>query len=116
MADFVEIGKTGDLANGKMKEISVKDQNLLLSNINGKYYATAARCTHMGGNLSLGELKGAIVTCPRHKSQFNLTDGSVVRWMSGSGLISGVGKLIKKPTALKTYEVKVENGKISVKI
>ena len=61
-------------------------------------------------------LAGTIVTCPRHQSQFDLKDGKVVRWLKGSGFTSVIGKLMKQPTSLKTYEVKVENGTIFVKV
>ena len=99
-----------------MKEVSVQGQGILLAYVNGKYYATAGRCPHMGGNLSRGKLEGIVVTCPLHKSQFDLSDGKVVRWLSGSGFVSGIGGLMKKPINLKTYEVKVENEKIFAKI
>jgi 3-phenylpropionate/trans-cinnamate dioxygenase ferredoxin subunit len=116
MADFIEIGKTKELADGTMKEVSIQGQNILLAHIGDKYYATASRCPHMGGNLSKGKLEGTIVTCPRHGSQFDLKDGRVIRWLKGSGVISAIGKVMKRPTNLKAYVAKVENGKIFVKI
>ena len=116
MADFTEIGKANELNEGTMKEVSVQGQNILLAYIGGKYYAVDSRCPHMGGNLSQGKLEGTVVTCPRHQSQFDLKDGKVVRWLKGSGFTSVIGKLMKQPTSLKTYEVKVENGTIFVKV
>ncbi len=40
MTDFIEVGKTGELADEAMKEVSAKRQNILLAFIGGKYYAT----------------------------------------------------------------------------
>jgi 3-phenylpropionate/trans-cinnamate dioxygenase ferredoxin subunit len=48
-------------------------------NIDGKFYATQADCTHEGGGLNEGVLEGEIVTCPVHGSCFNVRTGQVVR-------------------------------------
>jgi 3-phenylpropionate/trans-cinnamate dioxygenase ferredoxin subunit len=116
MADFVTIGTVNDLAPGTMKEVTVGGAPVLLAKIGDKFYATQGRCPHMGGILAKGTLEGSVVTCPRHKSQFALTDGRVIRWMKGSGLVATIGKTLKSPRGLKTYELKIENGNIQVKI
>lgn len=116
MAEFVEAGSIDDISSGEMREISVSGQEILLANIDGKYYAAANRCPHRGGKLSEGKLEGAIVTCPLHGSQFDLTSGKVVRWLKGSGVVSAIGKIAKHPTDLETYRTQIENGKILVKI
>ena len=116
MADFIEAGLANELAEGKMKEVSIQGQNILLAYSGGKYYAAQGRCPHMGGILSQGKLAGTIVTCPRHQSQFDLRDGKVVRWLKGSGFLSAIGKAMKQPANLKTYEVKIEGDRIFVKI
>ncbi len=116
MADFVVIGKRGELADDSMKEISIEGKNILLAFIGGKYYVTASRCPHMGGNLSDCKLEGTVVTCPMHGSQFDLKDGSVVRWLKGSGIMSALGKATKSPKSLVTYEVKIEGDNILAKI
>ena len=41
-------------------------------------------CSHAGGPLSEGELKGDTITCPWHFSTFSITDGSVVHGPAGS--------------------------------
>ncbi|MDD4876677.1 MAG: hypothetical protein PHQ86_06090, partial [Dehalococcoidales bacterium] len=62
------------------------------------------------------KLEGTIVTCPRHGSQFELNDGSVVRWSKGSGFFSRLGKAIKSPSPLSKYNVQVVNNKILVEV
>jgi 3-phenylpropionate/trans-cinnamate dioxygenase ferredoxin subunit len=66
----------------------------------------------MGGDLSKGTLKGTIVTCPRHRAQFDLMDGHVIRWTDWSGLELKLAKLVIPPKPLKTHEVKIEEDKI----
>ena len=116
MADFIKVATTNELAPGKMKEVTVAGVPVLLARIEDQYYATQGRCPHMGGILAQGKLEGAVVTCPKHNSQFAITDGRVIRWLKGAGLIAAIGKTLKSPRALKTYPVKTENGDIMVKI
>ncbi|MBN1644351.1 MAG: Rieske 2Fe-2S domain-containing protein [Dehalococcoidales bacterium] len=112
MADFIVIGKTGELADGTIKEISVHGENILLAFTGGRYYAATSRCTHAGGNLAKGKLEGTVVTCPVHGSRFDLKDGSVVHWWIKSAL----GKILRSPKPLSTYEVKIEGNNILVGI
>lgn len=116
MADYIKVGAASELTPGTMKEVTVENVQVLLARIGDKFYATQGRCPHMGGILANGVLEGAVVTCPRHKSQFSVTDGKVIRWMKGAGLAAAVGKTLKSPRGLKTYLVKVENGNIMVKV
>jgi nitrite reductase/ring-hydroxylating ferredoxin subunit len=66
-----------DLQPGQMKLLSLDGQRVLAYNIDGEYYATSEECTHVGGPLSEGELKGNEVVCPWHYSCFRVTDGAV---------------------------------------
>jgi 3-phenylpropionate/trans-cinnamate dioxygenase ferredoxin subunit len=116
MGDLVQVDKTGGLADGTMKSVLVKGREILLARVADEYYAADNLCPHMGGKLSQGKLEGTVVTCPRHGSQFDLTDGRVVRWLKGSGLISRVGKVLKPARSLVTYNVKVEDDRVMIEI
>jgi nitrite reductase/ring-hydroxylating ferredoxin subunit len=48
-------------------------------NVDGKFCATQATCTHRGAPLSPAKLEGSTVTCPLHGSQFNVCTGAVLR-------------------------------------
>ena len=113
---YVAIGKIGQLADGSMKEVTVNGHQILIARIGDSLYAADSRCPHMGGKLADGRLEGTTVTCPRHGSRFDLVDGSVVRWLQGSGLLSRIGGALKSPRPLKTYNVKVENDEILVEV
>jgi 3-phenylpropionate/trans-cinnamate dioxygenase ferredoxin subunit len=65
-----------DLQPGQMKLVSLNGQRVLAYNIGGELYATSEECTHVGGPLSEGELKGDEVVCPWHYSCFRVTDGA----------------------------------------
>jgi 3-phenylpropionate/trans-cinnamate dioxygenase ferredoxin subunit len=116
MGKLIRVASIDDLSEGTMKKYQVQDTEILIARIGGKYYATQNKCPHFGGDLSKGKLEGNVVTCPRHSSQFNLTDGSVVRWLKGTGLISSIGKSLKSPQKLITYNVKIEGQDILVEM
>jgi 3-phenylpropionate/trans-cinnamate dioxygenase ferredoxin subunit len=99
-----------------MKKVNVDGREILVARIGGRYYAADSRCPHLGGDLSKGELKSTIVTCPRHHSEFDLGDGHVVRWTDWSGIIQSVSRLFKAPHPLKTHELKIEGERILVRL
>lgn len=114
MEDFVEVANIDDLADGQMRMVKLGDKELVLARIGDDFYAADNHCPHMGGNLSAGTLSGKIITCPLHHSQFDITDGSVVRWTDWSGIPLSVAKLIKSPHPLTTYRTRRENGMVLV--
>jgi 3-phenylpropionate/trans-cinnamate dioxygenase ferredoxin subunit len=116
MGNFIPVAKSGELADGTMKEVTVQGRPILLAKVGDRYYAADGRCPHMGGVLAQGKLEGTVVTCPRHSSQFDLTDGHVVRWLKGSGLISAIGRTLKSPRPLTVHQVKVEKDDILVEV
>ena len=116
MGSFVEAGKTSEFEDGTKKRLLLQGHEILLARVNDSFYATDNLCPHLRGNLSAGKLEGTVVTCPRHGSQFDLRDGKVVRWLKGSGLFSAVGKVLKPPQPLKTYNVRTEGGAILIEI
>lgn len=66
------------------------------------YYATDGVCTHENVHLEEGLVMDDEIECPMHQGIFNIK----------------TGKAISPPACddLKTYQVKVENGKIYLKL
>jgi 3-phenylpropionate/trans-cinnamate dioxygenase ferredoxin subunit len=116
VAEFVEVGKVTELQDGAMKEFSIGGINLLVARAGENFYAAENRCPHLGAKLTPGTLQGSIVTCPRHGSQFDLTDGKVIRWTDWPGLISSLNRTLRPPRSLKVYRTKVEGEKILVEV
>jgi len=113
MSKFTEIAKIEELKSGTMKAVIAEGHEILLARVGDKYYAIDNRCPHMKGDLSQGKLEGTVVTCPLHGSQFDISNGQVVRWLKG-GLMSKIGSALKLSRAPTVYNVKVENGKVLV--
>jgi 3-phenylpropionate/trans-cinnamate dioxygenase ferredoxin subunit len=116
MGGFIEVARSDELRDGVMESVNAAGQEILLARIGDKYYAAGNRCPHMGGNLAQGKLAGTVVTCPKHGSQFDLSNGQVVRWLQGSGLTSVLGKALKPPRPLAIYKTKVADGKVMIEL
>ncbi len=114
MAEYVDVLSREELQSGQMKMVSAAGREILLARVGDDFYAAQNRCPHMGGKLSKGTLEKTVVTCPLHRSQFDLADGHVVRWTGWTGLKLAAAKLVKPPQPLRTYRVKVEGDRVFV--
>ena len=75
---MIEVAKTNQVPPGVMKLFQVEGKKILVVNVAGKVYAINGVCTHLGGDLSKGQLEGKIITCPKHGSRFDVTTGESV--------------------------------------
>ncbi len=105
---FVKVGETSEIPMGKMKKVKFEEKEILITNVDGNYYAIENRCPHAGGDLSKGSLEGKIVTCPRHGSRFDVTTGKAV---SGPKILF----LRFKTKDVSSFEVKVEGKDLILK-
>lgn len=114
--NFLEAGKVGDFKDGEKKKVALKGQEIMVARVGDRYFAIANRCPHMGGDLSAGVLEGTVITCPRHGSQFDITDGHNIRWTSSTGVVLALYKMAKSPRPAKTYNVKLEGDNIMIEV
>ena len=98
----VKVASVDKLPFGSMMRVEVEDKEVLLSNVDNKYYAIGNVCTHAGCRLSSGTLKGSKVTCPCHGSTFDAKNGKVVNGPA------------RKPEP--AYETKTEGNDISISV
>lgn len=77
--DFVKVLAEKELRENSMKCVQAGEIPVLLARKNGKIFAIAHTCSHLGGPLSEGTLMDdCSVRCPWHNSVFSLEDGHVV--------------------------------------
>jgi len=115
-ANFLAAGKTGEYKDGDKKKVTAGGKEIMVARAGGKFYAIANRCPHMGGDLSMGTLTGTMIQCPRHGSQFDITDGHNIRWTSSQGALLTIYKWIKSPRPVKTYKVKIDGDNILIEV
>jgi nitrite reductase/ring-hydroxylating ferredoxin subunit len=99
--EFIRVASVDEIPSGTMKSYDMEGSPVLIANIDGHFYAIGGRCTHAGGDLSKGQLIGNIVKCPRHGSQFDVTNGK---------RIGGPAK-----EDIPSFETKVEGKSLSIK-
>ena len=77
---YVEAAKVNEIPSGKMKHVELNGKEIVVSNVNGKYYAMDDRCGHMNALLSMGNVSNDnLVTCPFHGARFDVTNGKKVK-------------------------------------
>ncbi len=76
---FIKLCATIEVSLGEMRQFDLKEEEVLVVNLNGELYCLDGRCSHAGAPLYEGSLEGDVLTCPWHYSQFNIRDGSVLR-------------------------------------
>jgi 3-phenylpropionate/trans-cinnamate dioxygenase ferredoxin component len=106
---FVYAVDLAQLENQKKIRVEVENKALLLTWHEGKPYAMADRCPHMGASLFKGTYEEGIVTCPAHGARFNVKTGSVIDKAK-----MGFVKIPTKNVA--TFKTKIEDQKIFVEL
>ena len=76
---FVKLCDKKILSPGELRSFKIKGHEILAVNIAGKIFCLNGRCTHAGAPIAEGTLEGEVLTCPWHYSQFNITNGIVLR-------------------------------------
>lgn len=75
MSQWHKAAKVQDISEGEGVVCNLGDKQVALFFIKGQYFAISNICPHKGGPLAEGELKGAVVTCPWHAWEFDVTTG-----------------------------------------
>ena len=114
MSTFFQVAAASELKNGSMKKIHAGGQDFLIARVSDRYYCTDAYCPHLGGDLSQGTLAGTVLTCPVHHSQFDITDGHVLRWTDLTGNILTEAVNQRPPRPLRTYRVEIQGDVVLV--
>jgi len=102
MSEFLKICSVNDVKTNSAKRFNVNGQEIALFNLNGKFYAIAAHCTHAEGPLDEGFIEGNEVECPWHGARFDITTGKALAPPA--------------PTDVKKYAVIIEGNDVKIKI
>jgi nitrite reductase (NADH) small subunit len=103
MADgeFVPVARVADVPAGTVRTVHAGDEEIALAHCDGGFYAVQQQCLHLQGPLGEGSLYGCVLSCPWHGWQYDVRTGK---------------NEFDLAIQLKTYDVKVEDGEISVRI
>jgi 3-phenylpropionate/trans-cinnamate dioxygenase ferredoxin subunit len=70
--------------------------------VDGKFYATAGKCSHEDVHLCDGLVMDFVVECPKHNGQFDYR--------------TGAAKRLPACVDLKTFPVKVEGDRVMIEV
>lgn len=96
---YVKLCRVDDVQVGDLKQFNVGEKEILVINLNGRFFCLDARCTHAGAPLAEGDLNDDVLTCPWHGSRFNVTNGSVIKGPAVKPLRI-YGSVVKEDTLL----------------
>lgn len=77
VSEYATSIKEKDLQERKPVRIDVKNKPIVLTKVSGKVYAMDAVCSHEGGPLEDGNVKGYNLTCPWHYAVFDIRNAKV---------------------------------------
>lgn len=95
-----KVAEVDELKNNDTKKLMLFSQQILLSNVNGKYGAIDGVCSHQGGPVIDGKIENGVIRCPWHGHPFNPLNG----------------KAIGKDSDLKSFEVEERSDGIYLRI
>ncbi|MFP4644942.1 MAG: FAD-dependent oxidoreductase, partial [Spirochaetales bacterium] len=99
--DWKDIAASEDITDGSFVSVQLsEEESVLLVRTGTELHAWADACPHVGCPMSNGHLADGVLTCPCHNARFDAATGSV---MSPPALDD-----------LPRYEVKEENGRVSI--
>ena len=99
-SNFIEVAFVDDLLPGNTLKVSTTKGDILLAKVEDKIYAVDDMCTHEDSSLSLGCLKGELISCTLHGSRFNVRTGVPMEEPATENL--------------RCYPVRVNNNRIEV--
>jgi nitrite reductase/ring-hydroxylating ferredoxin subunit/uncharacterized membrane protein len=99
---FATVADANALAEGATLRAEVGGVVMTLVKLGGEVYAFQEFCTHRYGPLSEGTFEGGQVMCPWHRSCFDVRTGRVTQGPAN--------------VDLRTFEARVRDGKIEVRI
>jgi len=102
MAEFTKVARTSDIPPGGKKLVDFDGRSVALFNVDGSFHAIDDVCTHDGGPLAEGEMRGCEIECPRHGARFDVRTGAAL--------------CMPAFEPVTTHETKVEGGMVFVRL
>ncbi len=101
-ATFQKLCGVNDLEENQTIVVEIKEKNILVTKINGEFYAVENNCTHENLPLNGGQVYEGQIQCPHHGARFDIKSGKATQFPA--------------VMELKTYKVKIENDNVMAAI
>jgi nitrite reductase/ring-hydroxylating ferredoxin subunit len=101
-SQWVEVARVEEIEDSDVKACAIAGVPVAVFKVKGSHYALSDICTHAHAHLSDGYIEGDTVECPLHQGRFHIP----------------TGKALSSPATVNlcTYPVRVESGKVLVRL
>ena len=101
MSEYMHLCGSDEVMEGEPRRFELPNGSAIaLFRLGDDVFAIDDKCTHGNASLSDGWQEGEVIECPFHGGSFNITSGAAVNFPCVE--------------AVQTYELKIEEGQISV--
>ena len=100
--EWTDVTTVDALEPGDVTPVTIGTRRLAIYDAADGLYATLALCTHGGADLCDGYFDGHVIECPLHQGAFDIRDGRAL--------------YAPATRALKTFPVRVLDGRVQVKL
>ncbi len=76
--EFIPIAPVEDVPNGERLFVEIDNEEIVIFNIGGAFFAIADVCSHDNGPVGEGDLEGFEISCPRHGATFDVRNGKAI--------------------------------------
>ena len=98
--NWIDAAAEADVPDDDVTQVAAGGMEFALYCVEGQVFATASLCTHGNARLCDGFLDGHEIECPLHQGKFDIRDGRAT--------------CEPATEAVRTYPVKIENGRVYV--
>lgn len=98
--NWTDAAAEADVPDDDVTAVTAGGVELALYGVEGEVFATASLCTHGNARLCDGFLEGHEIECPLHQGKFDIRNGRAT--------------CEPATEAVRTYPVKIENGRVYV--
>ncbi len=113
---FHHVASEDALEVGTMKAYQAGEEQVLLIRTPEGFFATQSKCPHLFMPLEKGKLvDNCRIQCKFHRAEFDVETGDVCQWANFPPGIQALN-FVRGEKGLKTYPIKVEEGKVFVDV
>ncbi|HQN05551.1 MAG TPA: Rieske (2Fe-2S) protein [Anaerolineaceae bacterium] len=108
---MIELFPVGDVPENSRKVIKVGGYTVLIIHTQSQFFAVDNKCPHMRLPLQKGKIsEDGEITCPFHRSVFDLASGNVKEWALWPPVVSKALGSLAREKALPVFETEVRDS------
>ncbi len=105
------------LQQNNRQTVTIEGNKILFIWHDEQVHAVQAQCPHLRFPLTKAKINDDCqLTCPLHKSVFDLKTGAVKCWSPWPPVVGNLLAKVSKPKALKIYPTRIDNDQILVEL